>query len=257
MNRQSMNNPQRHGTIGRSRECLLNPGLQNLAAVDHGLDIWNRLEGCVLFQIVPVLVVGNQSRRIFRQFLIQQPFHGNREGFQDLPLFNHRDPLEGVNVIGMNGKQIDELVHALVHMTIKTGEWRQIGTDAGLLFGCLAKQSPGDDELDILAGNQKLFEAVLDPADIVSHEREPRAAKNGFLNAGHESKPQVFADFPNFTQEAQIKDQFLILARTQIVQQLIHHQQQTMIREPFMESSHHLFEGSFVVGHCRCIWKPE
>ncbi len=75
------------------------------------------------------------------------------------------------------------------------------------------------------------------------------AIKNGFLDTGDEAEPQVFADLADLAQEVEIENEFLILAGAQVVQQFVHHQEQTMVGMLLVEGAHHLFEGAFIVGH--------
>ncbi len=149
----------------------------------------------------------------------------------------------------MHGEEAHELVHALVHAAIELGEGSQILPDFHLLVGGLFEQTLGHHELDILAGDEDLLEAVLHPADAVGHKGEARAVENGFLDTGDEAEPQVLADLADLAQEVEIENEFLILAGAQVVEQFVHHQEQTVVGMLLVEGGHHLFEGALVVGH--------
>ena len=149
----------------------------------------------------------------------------------------------------MDGEEAHELVHALVHAAVELGEGGQVLPDFHLLVGGLLEQTLGHDELDVLAGDEDLLEAVLHPAHAVGDEGEPRAVEDGFLHAGDEAEAQVLADLADLAQEVQVEDQLLILARAQVVEQLVHHQEQAVVGILLVEGGHHLFEGALVVGH--------
>lgn len=85
-------------------------------------------------------------------------------------LFHRGDPLEGVDVVRMHGEEAHELLHALVHAAIELGEGCQVLPDSHLLVGGLLEQTLGHHELDVLAGDEDLLEAVLHPADAVGHK---------------------------------------------------------------------------------------
>ena len=172
-----------------------------------------------------------------------------RQRLEHLAFLHRGDPLEGVDVVRMHGEEAHELVHALVHAAVELGEGRQVLADFGLLVGGLLEQPLGHHELDVLAGDEDLLEAVLHPADAVGHEGEAGAVENGFLDAGDEAEPQVLADLADLAEEIQVEDQFLVLAGAQVIQQLVHHQEQSVVGILLVEGGHHLFEGALVVGH--------
>ncbi|MCG3137503.1 MAG: hypothetical protein HJJLKODD_01349 [Phycisphaerae bacterium] len=97
-----------------------------------------------------------------------------------------------------------------------------------------------------------MLEAVLHPADAVGHKGKTRAVENGFLDTGDETEPQVLADLADLAQEVEIEDEFLILAGAQVVEQFVHHQEQTVVGMLLVEGGHHLFERTFVIGHLVC-----
>src|SRR3989304_3167684 len=112
----------------------------------------------------------------------------------------------------MYGEEAHELVHALVHATVELGEGSQVLPDFHLLVGGLFEQTLGHHELDVLASDEDLLEAVLHPADAVGHEGETSAVEDGFLDTGDEAESQVFADLANLAQEVEVEDEFLVLA---------------------------------------------
>ena len=66
MDRQSVDDPQRHRPVGRAGERLSDARLQHLAAIDHRLDVGIGAEGGIAAQRVPVGVVGDQPRAVGR-----------------------------------------------------------------------------------------------------------------------------------------------------------------------------------------------
>ena len=129
----------------------------------------------------------------------------------------------------MHREEADELVHALVHVAVEFGEGRQVLADLGLLLAGLLEQTLGHHELDVLAGDENLLEAVLHPADAVGHEGKARAVEDGFLDTGDEAEAQVLADLADLAQEVQVEDQLLVLAGAQVIEQLVHHQEQAVV----------------------------
>jgi len=116
------------------------------------------------------------------------------------------------------------------------------------LLGGLLEQTLGHDEFDVAAGNEDLLEAVLYPADAVGDKGEARAVENGFLDTGHEAETQILADLADLAEEVEVEDQLLILAGTQVVEQLVDHQQQAVFGKDLAELGHHVFEGPLVAG---------
>ncbi|OPY78412.1 MAG: hypothetical protein A4E70_02381 [Syntrophus sp. PtaU1.Bin005] len=155
----------------------------------------------------------------------------------------------------MHREEPDKLVHALVEPAVEFGKGHQVITDLGLLLGGLLEQTLGHDEFHVAASNKNLLEAVLHPADAVGDKGETRTVENGFLDASHEAEAQILADLANLAEEVEVEDQLLILAGAQVVEQLIDHQQQTMLGEDLAELGHHVFEGPFVAGDGACLGK--
>ena len=248
VDRQGMDEPQCHGLVGRARKGLLDAGLQHLAAVDHRLDIRYGTEGGVLAEIGPVGVIGDEPGPVVRHVLVENLLHGQRERLQHLALLHGGHPLKGVDIVGMHREEADELVHALVHVAVELGEGGQVLAYFGLLLAGLFEQTLGHHELDVLAGDEDLLEAVLHPADAVGHKGKARAVEDGFLDAGDETETQVLADLADLTQEVQVEDELLVLAGAQVIEQLVHHQEQAVVWKLLMERGHHLFKGALVVG---------
>jgi hypothetical protein len=113
----------------------------------------------------------------------------------------------------------------------------------------LSRRAFGHHELDVLAGDEDLLEAVLDAADAVGHEGEAGAVEDGFLHPGDEAEAQVLADLADLPEEVQVENEILVLAGAQIIEQFIDHQEQAVIRVLLVEGEHHRFEGTLVVRH--------
>ena len=181
--------------------------------------------------------------------MVKQPFHGQRQGFQRLAFLHDDHLFKGVDIVGMHREQADELVHAFVHVAVELGEGRQVLAYPGLLLAGLFEQPFSHHEFDVLVGNEDLLEAILDSTDTVGHEGKTRAVKDGFLHAGHETKPQVPANLADFAEEVQVQNEFLILAGAQVIEQFVHHEKQTVVRKRLVESGHHLLESVLVAGY--------
>ncbi len=194
-----------------------------MATVDDRLNLWYGAKGRVLAQASPVSVIGNQSGPVIGNVPVKQLFHGQGQGLEYLALFRRGDSLEGVNVVGVHREEAHEFVHALVHASVELGERGEMLPYFHLLFTGLLEQTLGHHELDIFAGDEDLLEAVLHPANALGHEGEAVTVENGFLDTGDKAKTQVLADLADLPQKVQVKDKFLVLARAQIVKQLVHH----------------------------------
>ena len=216
VDRQRMNQAQRHRLVMLAGDGVFDAGFQHLAAIDDRPDLGNGAEGSVLLERIPVAVEGDQAGLVLRHVLAQDALHAHGQGLEHLALFHHGDPLEGVDVIGMHREEPDELVHAFVEPAVVFGERRQVVADLGLLLGGLLEQTLGHHELDIAAGDEDLLEAVLHPADAVGDKGEARAVENGFLDTGHEAEAQILADLADLAEEVEVEDQFLVLAGAQV-----------------------------------------
>ena len=149
----------------------------------------------------PVAVIGDHARPVLGHVLAEEFLHGQGQGLEHLALFHCGDPLKGIDVVRMHGKEAHELVHALVHVAIELGEGSQVLPDLDLLFGGLLEQALGHNEFDVLASDKDLLEAVLHPANAVGHERKARTVKNGFLYAGDKAEPQILADLADLAKK--------------------------------------------------------
>ena len=76
VDRQGVDEPHRHGLVGRTGEGLLDARFQHLAAVDDRLDVRDGAEGRVLAQGRPVAVVGDQPGPVVGNVLAKQLLHG-------------------------------------------------------------------------------------------------------------------------------------------------------------------------------------
>ena len=204
VDRQCMDDPGGHGFVSRTGKSLLDTGFEHLAAIDDRFDIRHSPERRILAQRRPVAVIGDDPGPVAGHVLPEELLHGQGQGLEHLALFHSGDPLECIDVVRMHGEEAHELVHALVHATVELGEGGQVLPDFYLLFGSLFKQALGHHELDILAGDEDLFESILHPADTVGHEGKPGAVEDGFLNSGNEAEPQILADFADLAQEVEI-----------------------------------------------------
>ena len=99
--------------------------------------------------------------------MVDDPVHGDRKRFQDFAFLDDRDLLEGVDEVGMDGKQADELVQPFVHVSVEPGERRQVVADLRLLVAVLPEEALGNDELDVRSRDQKLIETILHAAQAV------------------------------------------------------------------------------------------
>src|SRR5262245_27212439 len=112
----------------------------------------------------------------------------------------------------MDRKEPHEFVHVLIHRAVEPGKRRQMLPDFHLLLSGLLEKPFGHDEFHVTSGNEQLLEAVLYPAQALGNKSKAGAIKDGFLHAGHEAEPEIFAHFTDFAQKVQIENQWLISA---------------------------------------------
>jgi len=107
--RHRVNDEEHHGLVRRPREGLLDTGFQQMATIDHLFhfaDGTHGIEGRIATQGFPITVVGDETGSVLRHLLVEQLLHGQREGVEHLALLYRRDALEGVDMVGMNRKQV-------------------------------------------------------------------------------------------------------------------------------------------------------
>ena len=174
--------------------------------------------------------------------------HRERQGPEDLALLDGGHPFERVDVVRVDRKQVHVLVHPLVHAPVESGERREIRTDLRLLLAGLPQQALRHDELDVAPGDEDLFETALYAANAVGDECEAGTVEEGLLHAGDEAESEVLADLADLAQEVEVEDQLLVPARPEEVQQLVHGQQQPVVRVRLVERRHHFLEDTLAAG---------
>ena len=244
---QTIDNTQRHRLVGRAREGLLNAGFEHFGNAQHLLDVGIGFQHRVALDRAPETLKGDQLRAVGGHVLIEDGLHGGLDGLERAALFGEVNLLEGLEVVRVNGEQTHVFVHAFVHRAIELGKRREVFANLVLLVGSLLEQTCGDDEAHVLTVDQDLREALVDAADAVGHVLEAAIVENGLLHARDEAEFQVFGDFADLAQDGQVEYQFVVAARLQVFEELVHHQQQALVREFLTERGHHLLEGVFVV----------
>lgn len=133
----------------------------------------------------------------------------------------------------------------------------QVVGDAGELLVGLPQQPFGYHEGDVLAGDAHLLEAVTHSAQLLGHEREARAVKQRFLESSDEAEGGQGRNLAELTQEAEVQDQLLLTAGAQVVQQLVHDEQDAVVRVALVEGGHGLDDRVLVVGELARRREPE
>src|ERR1035441_1470357 len=100
----------------------------------------------------------------------------------------------------------------------------------------------GDDELNVRGSDLHLLEAIFYTADGVSDVGKSATVEDGFLNTCHEAEAEIFAHFADLAKETKVKNQGLVAAAAQVVEQLVHDQQQALAGKLFVEGAHHGFQ---------------
>ena len=244
---QTIDNTQRHRLVGRAREGLLNAGFEHFGNAQHLLDVGIGFQHRVALDRAPETLKGDQLRAVGGHVLIEDGLHGGLDGLERAALFGEVNLLEGLEVVRVNGEQADVFVHAFVHRAVELGKRREVLANLVLLVGSLLEQTCGHDKAHVLTVDQDLRETLVDAADAVGHVLEAAIVENSLLHARDEAEFQVFGDFADLAQDGQVEYQFVVAARLQVFEELVHHQQQALVREFLTERGHHLLEGVFVV----------
>jgi len=139
----------------------------------------------------------------------------------------------------MDGKETNELFELLGHRAIERRELLKMVPDLGLLFVRLLQQPLRDDIGHVLTDDPSLLEPVLDPHQAGGDELELRVVEQALLQTGDEPEPDQLADLADLPEEAEVKDQVTLLAGLQVVEQLIHDEQETVVGVLLAELGHH------------------
>ena len=125
---------------------------------------------------------------------------------------------------------------------IGAGEWSFAGCGYGATSGAVAS-----------AGDFKVEDAARVGAEDAAVER---------ISTGGGDVDGVLKPFtrlgraehmPHLTEECEVLRQLMVLAAPEVVEQLIYHQEQTMIGELLVERRHHLLKGALIIGDLTSI----
>ena len=114
--------------------------------------------------------------------------------------------------MGWTGKRRNELFELLGHPAVEWGELLKVLPDLGLLLVGLPEQPLGDDVGHVLADDASLLEPVLDPHQAGGDELELRVVEQALLQPGDEPEADQLADLADLPEEAEVKDQVVLLA---------------------------------------------
>ena len=156
-----------------------------------------------------------------------------------MPGFCKRYPAADVDVIRVDGKLGDELIHPLPHPAVKSCELRQVGPDGLFLRGRLLNQPPGHHVLPPAGLHLHLGETVLQPVQPVCGHPRMLMIQNRLQNTGQEPQLRPAARRPDLSQKLYIRQKFLVCPAPQIILQIIHHQEQPMAGKVILEPGHH------------------
>src|ERR1700738_4729495 len=106
-----------------------------------------------------------------------------------------------------------------------------------------------DNEFHVSRCDLHLLEAIFYATETVGDVGKTPTVENSFLHTGDEAKLEVFAHFTDFAKETEVEDERLIAPTAEIIKKLIHHEQQSQIREFLVKDRHHLLE--------RCLVLPD
>jgi len=188
MHGQGVDDSKRSWTVLRPRVGLLDTRFENVRFLDHIADLGDRSERRVVFQGLPIRVIGDEAGLVCGHGLAMQAPDGRTERLQHLALLSDIHTLKGVEVGGMHREQLDELIHPLVHGPVQRCELRQVLAHQRLLLRILLEEPLGDHVGDIVASNAHLLEAVLDPTQAVRGELEPWVVEQTLLDTRDEAE---------------------------------------------------------------------
>src|SRR5262245_43024280 len=154
VDRQPVNDVQRHALVGWPGKGLPNAGFKHLTALDHLPDVRHRTEGGIFPQGMPIAIISDEAWAILRHLLVKQTPHRLRQGSEYLALFDRSDALKGINVIGMNREEPHEFVYVLIRRAVEPGKRCQMLPDFHLLLSGLFEEPFGYDEFHVTSGNE-------------------------------------------------------------------------------------------------------
>jgi len=195
------------------------------------------------------MVVGDQPGLVGRHLLVQQSVHRPAKGLEHVTLLNHVDALKGLDVGRVDGEEPGKLVQTLGHAAVKGRELAQVLGDAGHLLVGLAEQPVGDDVGDVLAGDAHLLEAVAHPAQLLGDEGKAGAVEERLLQATEEAEGRQRCHLAQLAQEAQVEDELALLARAQVVEQLVDDEEDAVVGVALLEGGDRGDDGILVVRH--------
>ena len=249
MNRQAVDDPLGHRLKRLAREGLLNPVLDDLTHIDYFPDFWDRTQHGVAVQILPIRVVADQPGLVRRYIVVEDAFDLGAERFQNFSLLGDRDRFEDLQVSWVDREKPDELFKPFGHAAVKRGEFLKVFPNLGPLLIVLGQQPFGNDVGHVLPDDANLLEAILHPAQAVGDELELRVVEQALLQARNEAEADQLADLADFPQEAQVEDEVVLFAGAEVVEQLVHDQEQPVVGIFLIELLHHAGQVVLVAVH--------
>ena len=239
MNRQGMNDPERHFTAFRRNGGARHGGLESPGAVNHRLELGHGAGFRVLAQRLPIAVKGDESGMVQRNRMIEDFLCLIRQNRQNVPLLlTKANSSNEIEVVGMDGKKGDEFVHARQHVAVVFGKGRQVSTNCGLLFGCLSEQTVPGHKASIGAGNGDRNQAVLGLADELGDEPTSRVVGRFLAKSGDKPEVQAHTSLTDLAKEAQVALEGGSVTAAEVMEQFIDQKKQAATRELSPEGSH-------------------
>ena len=142
----------------------------------------------------------------------------------------------------MNREKIDKLFKPFRPSVIKLGERRQVFSYLFLLFFAFTKKTVGNHIGDIRFLYSYLFKPILYSTQTLRHKLEAIGVKYGFLQAGNEAEFQILTDLADFSKKTKIQRKLLLVSGTEIIEELIDHDQKPLPGELIFKNTHQILK---------------
>jgi len=249
MDSKSPDDPQSHRPILLFRKGTCYLCFEHRGAIEGRFDVGIGTKLGIVLNVRPEAVEGEDPGYVIRDFIFGELRDGVGDHLENATLLNDGDALEGLHIVGMDGEQIHEIIHALVPIAVEPGKRLEVGADLLALSVGLFKETVGDDKFHIGCRDVNLLKAVFDPSQTFGGKGKSSGIEDRLLDAGEHSKTDGLADFAYLTQKAEIEDELLPVAAAEIVEQFVDREEEPVVGIDLVERCHHVLQRGLVFRH--------
>ena len=237
---QGIDNLCRQRLVRSFRECTVDNVFQLLAGIHNTTNGHITLKQTVGFDCRPIVIKRDDTRCILRNICVKDTFDGHGDVLQNVTVFYQINFIEYINVRRMNREQVHELLQSGRHAGIEAAEFFEVLVDHGLLLRCLLQNTLGHNIRSCLLSNNELSKTVTNMLQCIGYEAETRIVKNLLLHTEYNTQFGFGTHFTERTEEFKVKDDFSLVTRRQVRQELVDDNQIALVRVFFGEGHHHI-----------------